>query len=114
MLQLSFRVWGHNFEKVTALIAGMPTEDNVVATTTLEDNTNQSDIIRTATSSTTHFLQSGRVQPRAHLTAVDKQQLGVTLVARTDLLIVDFSSQCLDHREVSHTAERGLIKTDDT
>lgn len=118
MPQLSFRVWGRNAGKVSALISDMAPSYIVEAAPTLEDATLQSDIIITATGSTTPLLQSGWVQPGTHITAVGadapgKQELDVTLVARADLVVVDSMSQCFDHGEVSHAAERGLIKTDD-
>lgn len=118
MPQLSFRVWGRNADKVSALIADMAPECAVEAAQALEDAANQSDIIITATGSTTPLLQSDWVQPGTHITAVGadapgKQELDVALVARADLVVVDSTSQCLDHGEVSHAAECRLIKPDD-
>lgn len=118
MPQLSFRVWGRNAGKVSTLISDMAPSYIVEAAPTLEGATLQSDIIITATGSTTPILQSGWVQPGTHITAVGadapgKQELDVTLVARADLVVVDSTSQCFDHGEVSHAAERGLIKTND-
>lgn len=118
MPQLSFRVWGRNAGKVTSLIADMAPEYAVESAPTLQDAANQSDIIITATGSTTPLLQSDWVQPGTHITAIGadapgKQELDVSLVARADLLVVDSTSQCLDHGEVSHAAERGLVKLED-
>jgi len=118
MPQLSFRVWGRNFDKVTALITDMAPDYSLEAASTLKEATIQSDILITATGSTTPLVQSDWVQPGTHITAVGadapgKQELDVSLVARANLLVVDCTSQCLDHGEVSHAAERGLINTDD-
>lgn len=118
MPQLSFRVWGRNADKVSALISDMAPEYTVVAAPTLQDAANQSDIIITATGSTMPLLQSDWVQPGTHITAVGadapgKQELDVALVAQANLLVVDSTSQCLDHGEVSQAVERGLIKLDD-
>lgn len=57
------------------------------------------------------------MQPGTHITAIGadapgKQELDVFLVARADLLVVDSTSQCPDHGEVSHAAKLGLIKPD--
>lgn len=118
MPQLSFRVWGRNAGKVTALIADMAPEYAVEAVPTLQDAASQSDIIITATGSTAPLLQSDWVQPGTHITAVGadapgKTELDDALVARANLLVVDSTSQCLDHGEVSHAAERCLIKPAD-
>lgn len=118
MPRLAFHVWGRDVDKVTALVAKMARNFDVRAATGLEGSIQQSDIVITATGSTTPFLKSDWVQSGTHITAVGadapgKQELDVSLVARADVLVVDLASQCLDHGEVSHAAKSGLINPDD-
>lgn len=116
--QLSFRVWGRNFDKTAALIADMAPDYTVKVAPKLDDVVRQSDIIITATGATKPFIKSDWVRPGTHITAIGadapgKQELDISLVARADILVVDSTMQCFDHGEVSHAAKQGLIKTED-
>lgn len=118
MPQLSFRAWGRDAEKVAKLVADMSPQCEVTPVTDLQAATRQSDIVITATGSTTPVLAAEWVRSGTHITAVGadapgKQELEMALVARADLLAVDRISQCMDHGEVSHAVRSGLVQPED-
>ncbi|WP_298845191.1 ornithine cyclodeaminase family protein [uncultured Roseobacter sp.] len=118
MPQLSFAVWGRDSGKAAQLVVEMSDNFDVTSAPDLQIAARQADIIVTATGSTTPLLVSDWVQPGTHITAVGadapgKQELDVALIARADVLAVDLASQCLDHGEVSHAAQSGLIRPGD-
>ncbi|MCF2869484.1 hypothetical protein L0664_00270 [Octadecabacter sp. G9-8] len=115
---LSFRVWGRDTDKVAQLVRDMSHVCDVTPVSDLKTATRNADVIVTATGSSAPLLMSDWVDAGTHITAVGadapgKQELDVALVARADLLAVDLASQCLDHGEVCHAAQLGLIRPDD-
>lgn len=115
MPHLTFRVWGRDTNKVAKLVAEMSSKVDVKSVPDLQAAVRRTDIVVTATASSTPFLASEWVQPGTHITAVGadapgKQELDAALIARAEILVVDLTSQCLDHGEVSHAAKCGLIQ----
>ena len=116
--ELSFQVWGRDANKAKKLIADMEAFADVTLADDLVKAVENTDIIVTATGSTSAYLQSEWVNPGTHITAVGadapgKQELDVGLVARADVLVTDLTSQCLDHGELSHAAMANVIDKND-
>jgi ornithine cyclodeaminase len=114
MPHLSFCVWGRDTSKVANLVAEMSPRFNVKSVPDLQAAVRNTDIVITATASSTPFLVTEWVQPGTHITAVGadapgKQELDAALIARADVLVVDLTSQCLDHGEVSHAVKLGIV-----
>lgn len=75
-------------------------------------------LIITATAAQSAILKASYIKPGTHITAVGadspgKLELEPELIAKSDIVVVDSKYQCLDHGEVSHAYNKGLIKADD-
>ncbi len=116
--QLEFQVWGRAVERAVAVVKELTASGlSADVAEDLEEACRNADVIVTATASTAPVIKRDWVQPGTHITAVGadapgKQELDTQLVAQADRLIVDLSSQCLDHGEVATAIRAGLIEPD--
>lgn len=115
---LRFELWGRNANRAGELVETLSKEFDVNNAKDLEKATKRADIIVTATGATAPLIHSDWVKAGTHITAVGadapgKQELDPALVARADLIAVDLVLQCLDHGEISHAFQAGLIRAND-
>ena len=109
----AFTIWGRDAAKARALALQLACD----ATTDLQAACVRADVIVTATGATTALIHSDWVRPGTHITAVGadapgKQELDPNLVAWAHILVADLTAQCLDHGEISHAYQAGLIARD--
>lgn len=76
------------------------------------------DLIVTTTRSAKPLLFANDIRPGTHITAIGadahgKQELDVQLLSRADLLICDSLAQCMDHGEIAHGLQAGVIGAND-
>ncbi|MDF1664705.1 MAG: ornithine cyclodeaminase family protein [Planctomycetota bacterium] len=76
------------------------------------------DLIVTTTPSVKPLLYAKHVRPGTHISAVGadalgKQELDVQLFNKADLLICDSLAQCMDHGEITHGIQAGVIGAND-
>ena len=74
-------------------------------------------LLITVTPSHIPLLTDRDIQPGTHITAVGadspyKQELDPEIFARADICVVDSKIQCLDHGEISHAINKGIIQAD--
>ncbi len=79
----------------------------------LDEALSGSDVVVTCTPSREPFIADGPIRPGTHVNAIgadskEKRELDENLVARASLF-VDSRGQTLDHGEIRHAFERGLI-----
>ena len=115
---LRFELWGRNANRAGELVETLSKEFDVNNAKDLEKATKRADIIVTAIGATAPLIHSDWVKAGTHITAVGadapgKQELDPALVARADLIAVDLVLQCLDHGEISHAFQAGLIRAND-
>lgn len=111
---LKFDVWGRSAAKALTLVEKMRGHVQIVVADTLAEAVGRADLIVTTTGASTPLIEDAWVTPGTHITAVGadapgKQELSTQLVARADILVADSRDQCLDHGELSHAFEAGLI-----
>jgi ornithine cyclodeaminase len=75
-------------------------------------------LIITATASESAILKASYIRPGTHITAIGadspgKSELDPELIAKSDIVVVDSKSQCLDHGEAANAYKKGLIKGND-
>jgi ornithine cyclodeaminase len=74
-------------------------------------------LIITTTASESAILKASHIKPGTHITAVgadspNKLELEPEIISKSDIITVDSKSQCIDHGEISHAYEQGLITKD--
>lgn len=113
-------VWGRDLKKAEAYASEISGKigARVVASTTVEDAVRGSDIIVTATMSTSPLVKVEWVSGGAHITAMGsdepgKNELDTRILARADKVVVDSLSQCARLGEVHHALEDGSMKEED-
>lgn len=84
----------------------------------LDHLTAHCNLIVTTTSSTSPLLFAHQIQPGTHITAVGaddvgKQELDPAIFEKTDRVVVDSRSQCLQFGDTSYAIERGSIEKKD-
>jgi ornithine cyclodeaminase len=78
------------------------------------DVTSTSNLIVTATASTTPLLSAEQIQSGTHITAVgadtpEKQELEPAVLAKADIVVADSISQCIERGDIAHAVREGLI-----
>lgn len=108
-------VWGRSGESLTGFARDMTGEGFDVETTrTMSRLTATCNLIVTTTSAREPLIDVSEVRPGTHITAMGadapgKQELDPRLVARADLVVADSLSQCVDHGELAHAVQAGLL-----
>lgn len=101
-------VWGRDITKTKAFAKDPYLKAFKIAlATSIEEVAKNSNLIVTATSSSTPLLFGDQLQPGTHITAVGaddvgKQELDASVFDRADLILVDSLSQCSRHGDLSH------------
>lgn len=114
------RVWGRNPDRVKKYVADMQSivRANVVPSSTAEEAVEGSDIIVTATMSSTPIVKASWIGKGVHITAMgsdspEKQELETKVLGKADKIIVDSLRQCAALGEVHHAIEDGTIAESD-
>ena len=108
-------VWGRSEERLGAFEQEMTGEGfNVETTRDLSQLAATCNLIVTTTSARAPLLDVTDVRPGTHITAMGadapgKQELDPRLVARADVIVADSISQCVDHGELAHAIQAGLL-----
>ena len=76
------------------------------------------DLIVTTTPSKTALLMAEDIRPGTHITAMGadadgKQELDERILQKADLVVCDSLTQCIDHGELFHAIEAGLVQGED-
>ncbi|MEM8979609.1 MAG: ornithine cyclodeaminase family protein [Pseudomonadota bacterium] len=111
---LRFEIWGRRPEKAQEIVDRMRERCHVSPVSNLASAVQTADVIVTTTGARAPVIKDAWVTSGTHITAVGadapgKQELETSLVARADVLVADATDQCLDHGELSHAFEAGLI-----
>ncbi len=114
------RVWGRDRAKAEAYASEMARTlgVTVIATETAEDAVRGSEVVITATMSTSPVVKVEWVSGGTHITAMGsdesgKQELDTRILARADKVVVDSLKQCARLGEVHHALEDGSMKEED-
>jgi ornithine cyclodeaminase len=108
-------VWGRDSAKLARYKQEMEPEGYTIATTmNTSDVTSTSNLIVTATASTTPLLSAEQIQTGTHITAVgadtpEKQELDPAVLAKADVVVADSISQCIERGDIAHAVREGLI-----
>ncbi len=108
-------VWGRDSAKLARYKQEMEPEGYSIATTMNTSNvTSTSNLIVTATASTTPLLSAEQIQTGTHITAVgadtpEKQELDPAVLAKADIVVADSISQCMERGDIAHAVREGLI-----
>ena len=108
-------VWGRSDERLADFAREMTAEGFGVETTReLSRLTSSCNLIVTTTSAREPLIDIDDVRPGTHITAMGadapgKQELDPRLVARADVVVADSLSQCVDHGELAHAVQAGLL-----
>ena len=112
-------LWGRNKKKIEQYIKDLEAEGfQVTVSTSISDLCNHCNLIVTTTSAHEPLISSDDVQPGTHITAVGadapgKQELDPHIFQIADLCVVDSRSQCIDHGEVHHAHQAGIVQEKD-
>lgn len=113
------RVWGRDPGKAEAYASEMSERlgVKVVPAKTAEEAVRGSDVIITATMSTSPVVKVEWISGGAHITAMGsdepgKQELDTRILARADKVVVDSLKQCARLGELHHALEDGSLRED--
>jgi ectoine utilization protein EutC len=114
------RVWGRNPENVKKYIADMSKllKARIVPANSAEEAVVGSEVVVTATMSSTPLVKAAWIAPGTHVTAMgsdspEKQELDTALLGKADKIVVDSLSQCAQLGEVHHALKDGTITEKD-
>ena len=108
-------VWGRSDNKLNLYKDEMTQKGfNVSVLHDVSTLAEECNVIITATASDSAILKSSHIKPGTHITAVGadspgKLELEPELVSKSDIIVVDSKSQCIDHGEISHAYKQKLI-----
>jgi ornithine cyclodeaminase len=108
-------VWGRSDERLAAFEREMTAEGfNVDMTRDVSRLAATCNLIVTTTSARAPLLNLDDVRPGTHITAMGadapgKQELDPRLVARASVVAADSIAQCVDHGELAHAVQAGLL-----
>lgn len=108
-------VWGRSDSKLNIYKEEMTQKGfNVSIVHDVSTLAKECNVIITATASDSAILKSSYIKPGTHITAVGadspgKIELEPELVSKSDIIVVDSKSQCIDHGEISHAYNQKLI-----
>jgi len=118
-------IWGRNRDKVEAMIKDLSRSEQILAAglsiravSSVEELTEHSRVIVTATSARTPLLFADQVRSGTHITAMGsdddgKQELEAALLGRADRVVADSVAQCSEYGECVHGIEEGSISRSD-
>ena len=113
-------VWGRRPEQVEKYIADMKdqVDADMVAAASVEEAVRGSDIVVTATMSSTPLVKASWLNEGMHITAMgsdspEKQELESAVLGRADKIVVDSLRQCMSLGELHHAVEDGTISEKD-
>lgn len=113
-------VWGRDHEKAEAYASEMSETlgIEVRAARTAEDAVRSSEVVITATMSTSPVVRAEWISPGTHITAMGsdepgKQELDTKVLARADKVVVDSLRQCARLGELHHALEDGSMSEED-
>ena len=118
-------IWGRNRDKVEAMIKDLSRSEQILAAglsiravSSVEELTEHSRVIVTATSARTPLLFADQVRSGTHITAMGsdddgKQELEAALLGRADRVVADSVAQCREYGECVHGIEEGSISRSD-
>lgn len=116
----TLKVWGRNSENVGKYVKDMEKSlhASVESSKSPEDAVTGSDIVITATMSTSPLVMAGWVGKGVHITAVgsdspEKQELDPILLRKADKYFVDSVKQCAQLGELHHAIEKGIMTEKD-
>jgi len=114
------RVWGRNPERVKQYVADMKKILNakIVAARTAEEAVVGSEIVVTATMTSSPLVKAAWIGKGTHITAMgsdspEKQELETAVLAKADKIVVDSLKQCAGLGEVHHALSDGTIAEKD-
>ena len=114
------RVWGRNPEHVMRYVADMKKvlKANIIPAKTSEDAVVGSEIVVTATMTTTPIVKASWIGKGTHITAMgsdspEKQELETAVLGKADKIVVDSLKQCAVLGEVHHALKDGTMKEKD-
>ncbi|HCM77272.1 MAG TPA: ornithine cyclodeaminase family protein [Cytophagales bacterium] len=111
-------VWGRSVEKMNDYKHDpMLSDFNITLTQNIEELTQACNFIVTTTPSNRALIHSNAIQPGTHITAVGadtpgKQELDADLFSRASIIVADSKSQCLDHGDLFHPVNKGIISAE--
>jgi len=114
------RVWGRNPEHVKKYVADMKKvlKAKIVPAKTAAEAVIGSDIVVTATMTSTPLVKASWLGKGVHITAIgsdspEKQELETAVLKKADKIVVDSLKQCSRLGEVHHALEDGTIDEKD-
>lgn len=114
------RVWGRSPEHVSKYVADMKKilKARIVPARTAEEAVVGSEIVVTATMTSTPIIKASWIAKGTHITAMgsdspEKQELETAVLGKADKIVVDSLKQCASLGEVHHALEDGTIKETD-
>ena len=114
------RVWGRNPDRVTKYVADMKKvlKARIVPAKTAEEAVFGSEIVVTATMTSTPIVKASWIGRGTHITAMgsdspEKQELETAVLGKADKIVVDSLKQCAALGEVHHALKDGTMKEKD-
>ena len=114
------RVWGRNPEHVMKYVADMKKvlKAKIIPAETAEEAVVGSEIVVTATMTSTPIVKASWIGKGTHITAMgsdspEKQELETAVLGKADKIVVDSLRQCAALGEVHHALKDGTIKEKD-
>lgn len=112
-------IWGRSVEKAKAIQAQLEPQlpgVKVEVSTDLEQLVRASEIIVTATGSTTPLIRGEWLQPGTHITAVGadddrKRELELSVLKRADVIVVDSLSVNQKYGDIAQALKSGTLET---
>jgi len=111
------RVWDRTHESARRYASEMRKrlDASITPVKTVEEAVRGSDIVVTATASTSPLVKADWISKGVHITAVgsdspEKQELESAVLGKADKIVVDSLPQVLKLGEVHHAVEQGVIK----
>lgn len=111
-------VWGRNQQSLAKYAEDLTQKGYKVKTTQASSElTKNCNLIVTTTSAREPLITLEQVIPGTHITAMGadakgKQELDPLILQKADIVVADNKSQCIDHGEISHAVEKGILKDD--
>ena len=113
-------VWGRNPDNVTKYVADMKKflKAHIIPARTAEEAVVGSDIVVTATMTSSPIVKASWIGKGTHITAMgsdspEKQELETAVLGKADKIVVDSLKQCAALGEVHHALEDGTIEEKD-
>jgi len=113
-------VWGRNPERIEKYVADMEgaIDAKIVPASSAEEAVTDSDIVVTATMTSTPIVKASWLKKGVHITAMgsdspEKQELESAVLKAADKIVVDSLKQCVNLGELHHAIEDGAVSEED-